>query len=672
MVLTYEAATGRFVLRSSYEERFTVKDAGFRWDPTAKRWWTDSKEKAANLIGAADEETKVLLGAYVTAAAASREASRATDAAVNVPAPDGLSYLPFQKAGIAFASSRPGVLIADEMGLGKTIQALGIVNGDESIRRVLVVCPASLKMNWKREAEKWLVRRFVVAIASSDSFALPAASGPVEGVVVIVNYDVLHRHEAAIRAEPWDLLIVDEAHYIKTPTARRTVQVIGTPEKKRAKAGTKTVTAIPAKRRAFLTGTPIVNRPIELWPIVHALDPGSFGSFWAYASRYSNAHNNGWGWDFSGAANLDELQDRLRSSIMVRRLKKDVLTELPAKRRQVIEIAANGNAGIVSKETAAWEAVQESLAALRAAVEMAKTSEDPAEYRAAVEALRAGEQAAFNEISRLRHDTAVAKIPMVIEHLSTIVEEGDAKVVVFAHHHDVVRALAGAFPTSSVVLTGETPMIERQAAVDRFQTDPTCTVFIGSITAAGVGLTLTASSHVVFAELDWVPGNLSQAEDRCHRIGQTESVLVQHLVLEGSLDATMAKTIVRKQAVIEAALDATHPEREAMVLESSEPVVEERREAASRTTKYEAVTKEAETITERAVAAVLDALRRVSGLCDMAQRLDGQGFNKIDARIGHDLASRSTLTKRQAVLGRKIVRKYRKQFPAELLDAMAE
>jgi hypothetical protein len=109
-----------------------------------------------------------------------------------------------------------------------------------------------------------------------------------------------------------------------------------------------------------------------------------------------------------------------------------------------------------------------------------------------------------------------------------------------------------------------------------------------------------------------------------------------------------------------------------MVLESSEPVVEERREAASRTTKYEAVTKEAETITERAVAAVLDALRRVSGLCDMAQRLDGQGFNKIDARIGHDLASRSTLTKRQAVLGRKIVRKYRKQFPAELLDAMAE
>ena len=129
------------------------------------------------------------------------------------------------------------------------------------------------------------------------------------------------------------------------------------------------------------------------------------------------------------------------------------------------------------------------------------------------------------------------------------------KIVVFAHHRDVVREIAAAFEDSVVTLTGDNTTEQRQAAVDRFQEDAECTLFVGSIRAAGLGLTLTASAHVVFAELDWVPANLTQAEDRTHRIGQRDSVLVQHLVLQNSLDARMVRTLIRKQRVVDKTLD---------------------------------------------------------------------------------------------------------------------
>jgi SWI/SNF-related matrix-associated actin-dependent regulator 1 of chromatin subfamily A len=159
----------------------------------------------------------------------------------------------------------------------------------------------------------------------------------------------------------------------------------------------------------------------------------------------------------------------------------------------------------------------------------------------------------------MRHATALAKVPLVVEHLVAALEESP-KIVVFAHHRDVIAALAAEFPGRVVTLTGNDSPEARQAAVDRFQTDPECSLFIGSITAAGLGLTLTAAAHVVFAELDWVPANMTQAEDRTHRIGQRESVLVQHIVLESSLDASMVRTLLKKQQVIDEAVDGAAPE----------------------------------------------------------------------------------------------------------------
>ncbi len=469
-------------------------------------------------------------------------ASRATDADITVPAPAGLAYLPFQRAAVAYAATRSGVLLADEMGLGKTVEAIGIINSRPEIQRILIICPAGLKLNWQRELARWLVRPMTVGIASGREW-------PSDAQIIIINYDILDNHEAVIRANEWDLLIADEVHYLKNPRAQRTRAVFGHQDRKDEK---ETITPIPAKLRLFLTGTPIVNRPIELWPIVHGLQPTEFSSFWKFAIRYCGATRGRWGWEMGGASHLDELHERLRGLCMVRRRKADVLKELPPKRRQVVVLPANGGSGAVQRENLAFAAHEESLTRLRESVEKARAAGGD-EYRAAVGALRERAQAAFAEIARMRHETALAKVPAVIEHVHNALD-GGGKVVLFAHHHDVIARFAEAFPGAAIV-TGEIAQADRQAAVDRFQNDESCRVFIGSITAAGVGITLTAAAHVVFAELDWVPGNITQAEDRTHRIGQTNSVLVQHLVLDGSLDARIAHTLVAKQAVLDTALD---------------------------------------------------------------------------------------------------------------------
>lgn len=649
---------GRYVAQSTYEEREAPKAAGFRWDREARRWWTADAAVAARLARYADPEIRTELEAAGAAQQAALEASRAADADVDVPCPEGLAYMPFQKAGVAYMTSRPAALNGDDPGLGKTIQAAGTINADESVRRVLVICPATLRENWRRELTRWLVRPLTIGIASTTAWP--------ETDVVILNYDIASKLRARLRAETWDLVVLDEAHYCKSPDAQRTAAVVGR-EARRATASKPAVAADPGvagRRRLALTGTPIVNRPSEAFPVLHWLDPVAWPRFWPYAMRYCGAVNTGYGWDVTGASHLDELQEKLRSTLMVRRLKSEVLAELPAKRRQVIVLPTNGAKAVVQAEARAWAEREAAIAEARAAVELAKAGDSDEAYAEAVARLTEATLASFTEMSALRHETALAKVPYVAEHVRSLLD-GGVKVVLFAHHHDVIARLAAELKEyGPVTLTGETPMAQRQGLVDRFQTDAACRVFIGSITAAGVGLTLTASSNVVFAELDWVPGNMTQAEDRTHRIGQREAVLVQHLVLDGSLDARIAHTLVAKQAVIDGALDRV-TERAEIALPDA---------CATETVRRSRVAELAERMTDERRAVVHRALRLVAGMCDGAHAQDGHGFNKIDARVGRELALQATLTGRQAALGYLVVRKYRRQLGADVaaeLEAFA-
>jgi SNF2 family DNA or RNA helicase len=593
---------GRYVARFpfSYETKDLVKAAGFRFDGMQRVWFTTDPGVAAKFDPAA--------GAALVAS------SRATDAEIDIPAPAGLGYLPYQRAGIAYAQARRDTLIGDEMGLGKTVEAIGLINAEPSIERVLVICPASLKINWQRELTKWLVRPMRAVIANGE---FPDAD------IVILNYDILAKHRAMIDAVQWDLLIIDECHYLKNPKTKRTRLALGHWDRDEAKR----IKPIAARRRLFLTGTPIVNRPVELWPLVQATNPSGLGrmGFMRYAARFCDAKKTHFGWDFSGASNLDELQRILRESVMVRRLKADVLTELPSKRRQIMVMPVTDPdlRDTLKAELEAYDAYEDAGLKERTA--------------------------AFNKLSDLRHKTALAKVPTALEHIRGMLEETD-KIVVFAHHHDVIETLRyGLQEYGAVSLTGEDSMRTRQAAVDDFQTYPLIRVFIGSIQAAGLGLTLAAAQTVVFCELDWVPGNMTQAEDRLHRIGQIGSVLVQHLVLDDSLDARMARILVEKQAVLDAALD--NPAEIPAAVPTAIP----------------AVPAAVPELSPEQVEAIHQGLRILAGVCDGAVERDGCGFNARDTAFGHSLAMAPWLSQKQAQAGRRMIILYQRQLPDALV-----
>lgn len=445
-----------------------------------------------------------------------------------IPKPDGCEFLPYQIAGIEYLAETPRALLADQMGLGKTIQAIGLCNlcATESI---LIICPASLKSNWEREWNKWTTLNRSMSIISGSTWK--------DAEVVIINYDIICKHQDKLRSKTWGVIILDECHYIKSLKSTRTKQVVGN--------RTSGLKPIMGHRVIAITGTPILNRPIEAFPVLRYLDPPSFPNLHSYAVRYCDAKRDGFGWNYTGSSNMMELQKKLRSTLMVRRLKEDVLKDLPPKVRQIVELDADSQASHILKRERDLFGFDKGML----------TDED---YARIVKRMKIDMQSE-DHIATIRRETAICKINAVARHLADAIDSS-GKVVCFFHHKEVGRQLHELFKLESVIITGDTPMALRQGLVDKFQSDPTIKLFLGNIQAAGVGITLTASSHVVFAELSWVPGEVSQAEDRCHRIGQTDSVLVQHLVLEGSIDALMAKVIIRKQQVIDLALDSSIPE----------------------------------------------------------------------------------------------------------------
>lgn len=623
-------------------EKDQVKALGARWNGDSKYWRLPLSSAAVSWLQEHGVKVPEALSQSVEPAV---EASLATSTDLELTCPEGLDYRPFQRAGITYALDHGATLIGDEMGLGKTVQALGVVNADPSMKRVLVVCPLSVALNWQLEAQKWLTMDRSIGIATSKG--LPDTD------LVIAHWGVVANHSEALRQRSWDLIVLDEAHYAKNSKAART----------RAIFGGKGLEPLQARRKLALTGTPIPNRPIEIQPILKWLAPSEFGNWVKFVKRYCSGYEGRFGWETSGASNLDELQARLRSTVMIRRLKKDVLTDLPAKTRQVILLSADEQAlrKALTAEEKAMKKSSDALERAEVALELAKSGTDGS-YEEALKALREARLVEFTEMSKIRHETALAKVPRVIEHLKDILSEDGQKVVVFAHHRDVIAALREGLETSTkdwggvktVSIVGGDAAEDRQEAVSSFQEDPETRVFLGSIGAAREGITLTAANLAVFAELDWVPGNLSQAEDRIHRIGQTDSVTIQHILLDKSIDATMVKKIIAKQEVLDKALDQ---EKDAEVeVDEAEVHSEARPTAATQSVTREEIAHRAEHVADDEVAMIHGALKRLA-----TTDLD-QGFSRVDILLGNELAKRKTLTKAQAVLGAKLLSKCNKQF----------
>jgi len=427
-----------------------------------------------------------------------------------------------------------------------TIQGIGIVNYQLANRdkmRVIVICPASLKGNWKREMEKWLVKDLSVGIAQSSK-PFPVTD------VVIVNYDIVSNFKADLDAVAWDEIIIDESHYLKNLESKRTQMILGYTDEF---TGEVVYAPIKAKHRTLLTGTPIPNRPKELFSLLNYLDPDTFPVYWNFVNEFCDAKVGTFGWDFDGASNLDKFQDLIRSTVMIRRLKKDVLKDLPAKIHQIIVLDADAETQAKLDAQMRFDSVDALKTSL---INGSLNFSSKQAYDQKSDAMGEAEVMGFSEMAARAKEIAMLKLPSVLSYVQDILDnDPNHKIVLFGIHKEVIQAFEKYFGDRAVTISGSTPVHKRQGIVDAFQNDSSVQLFIGNIVAAGVGLTLTSASHVIFAELDWTPGNMQQAEDRCYRIGQKNAVLVQKFVFADSLDVKKIEMLEEKIAVQARALD---------------------------------------------------------------------------------------------------------------------
>lgn len=529
-----------FFCECSFQEKDYPKKAGFKWNKEIKKWYTES-EAAAYLLS---NELNIKYKGYEDFI--DKSLAKTPSKNFDVSSPEGLSYLPFQLAGIEYALERKNTLIADEMGLGKTIQAIGFINylTKEQNKKLsaIIVCPNSLKLNWLKELQKWLVHKRIVFILSANSF-IPRYQKE-RGDIIIVNYDIIKKLEIFFMKWDFDIAIFDEAHYLKNEKAMRTIYC----------------NKIKAYRKLLLTGTPIMNRPIELLSILQILESPIINDRSYFIYRYCRGFSKNGAYDDKGAINLSELNAKLRDSCMIRRLKRDVLAELPEKRRQLITIEPSTKEEIdaVNNEMKKFYETKKIRDEMSLSLHQKKVSEQLSEeeYKREIENIKSFVVASIRHISELRQRTAILKIPYIVDAVDTLIEN-EEKVIVFAYHHIVIEALYNNLKKyNPVVITGDTKIEDRDLYVKQFQDlNSNTKVIILNIKAGGVGITLHASSNVIFAELDWTPANISQAEDRAHRIGQKSSVNVYHYVIDGSIDCYLAKKILEKQEIIDKSLN---------------------------------------------------------------------------------------------------------------------
>lgn len=437
----------------------------------------------------------------------------------------GYELLPFQEQVVdeTFKRFNGRALFALEMGCGKTPIAIRAARRfvkqnalDGPQYPIVIVCPASLRLNWLREVE-----RFWPDVKSA---AVIETKTPLAYQVMILSYEQAAKRFKELMLRKPVVCIADESHYLKNPKAART------------RAMQYLFKSTPC--RLLLTGTPILNRPIELWAQLDLLGQ-SFGTYWQFAKRYCNAHQTRFGWDVSGASNIQELNYRLNQTCMIRKLKSEVLSELPDKTRSRVSV---GGLGRTPKGAAMAKLCRDVLR--RSGWNVGET----------LNKLRSKEynftQCFFEAYSELGEAKAQAAGDVALQF-----SEG-SQLVVFAHHRAVIDVIYNTVKAErkAGVITGDTKLEERQRLVDEFQAGK-LEVLVLSITAASTGLTLTAASNMLIAELPLTPGLAFQAEDRIHRIGQKNAALIRYLCADNTIDDSLWRMISNKAEIAGAVID---------------------------------------------------------------------------------------------------------------------
>jgi len=430
---------------------------------------------------------------------------------------------PFQRAGVRYALERRRTFIADEQGLGKTVQALATLEADDAFPAI-VVCPASMKLTWEREAGIWLPGRSVAVLDGRTATTWDEAARQAE--IVVLNYDILEAHLQRLLDRHPRALVLDESHYVKNPRAGRT------------KAALELAGGLPDDAlRLALTGTPILNRPEELIAQLRVLGRlRDFGSGARLARR------------FRAAGSDDRLHWNLRAVCYVRRTKQQVLPQLPSKRQDTVPVLLSNEHEyrLAEEDVVAWlQTLPLDLGTLDAKI---------------AAALRAEQLVRLNNLRQL---AAAGKLPTALAWIADFLESGEP-LVVFAEHIAIQKAVLQRFPGAAHIL-GADSSHARQRAVDAFQREDGPQLIVCSMRAASQGITLTRASNVAFLELDWTPARHDQAEDRLHRIGQESAVTAWYLLAPDTIDETMAELLQRKRSLIDAVTDGQVQDEERLV-----------------------------------------------------------------------------------------------------------
>jgi SWI/SNF-related matrix-associated actin-dependent regulator of chromatin subfamily A-like protein 1 len=439
----------------------------------------------------------------------------------------GGALAPFQWAGVRYVLRVRRAFLADEQGLGKTVEALAALEADRAYPAI-VVCPASMKLVWRREAAQWLPHRSIAVVEGRSAV-------PPEGEITILNYEIVAAHREALARRRPRALVVDESHYCKNPQAKRTQAV-----RRLANA------VVPEGLRLALTGTPVLNHADDLISQLRVIGRlEDFGS----GARFSR--------QFRGELSEERLHWHLRRRCFVRRLKSEVLPQLPAKRRVVVPIALTNEPEyrLAERDVIAW---------------LRSQPLDLSELNARIAAtLRAKRLAQLGTLQRL---AARGKLAAALAWIEDFLASGEA-LVVFARHVEVQQAVLARFPAAQHLLGGDS-LAAREQAIATFQAPDGPLLIVCATRVAAQGITLTRASNVAFLELEWTPAIHDQAEDRCHRIGQRDAVTAWYLLAAETIDETMARLIQRKREIVAAVTDGRPRQSDGLV----EAVVRELRD----------------------------------------------------------------------------------------------
>lgn len=437
-----------------------------------------------------------------------------------------IELYPFQRKGVRLIHERfKGVAyLADQMGLGKTIQTLAYIDQhlDLNDGPIIVVCPASVKWNWRYEARKHIgLQSYILQGRKAklqDRGAIRRAK------MVIINYEILQywvKHLVGIKPQ---LIVIDEAQKCKNPRAKCT-------------KATKRI-ARKTKRRLALSGTPILNYPAEAFPILNMLRPDMFPTFFPFAVRYCAPKRTPWGWEYRGASHTEELNQLLKTTCMIRRTKQQVMKQLPSKIRQVLPMQ------LPPKRLREYKDAENAFAYW-----LQRTARMPDPRERALQAR--------TRVNNLKVLIGELKMELIKGWIDDFLATTNEKLLVFGIHHKVLKPLHKMYADQSVLVNGEVIGKQRQMLFDKFNHHKDTRLMFGNLIAAGVGWNCTSTANVAFVEMGWTPGDHSQAEDRVHGLkrGTGARVQVYYLVANGTIEQKLCRVLEEKQQVIDATVD---------------------------------------------------------------------------------------------------------------------